>query len=271
MPELPEVETTCRGIRPCLAHQAIRRVIIRQSGLRYPVSSRLPGILAGQTIEQVTRRAKYILLHCSSGTAIIHLGMSGSLRIIDQAEAPRRHDHVDICLANGHCLRFHDPRRFGSVSWTARDPAEHKLLRDLGPEPFSPAFNARYLYQCARGRRVAVKSFIMDSHVVAGIGNIYASEALFYAGIHPARAAGRISLARYQLLVKGIRRVLKAAINDGGTTLRDFFQADTRPGYFKQRLAVYDRAGQGCHRCGTLIRKTRQGQRASYYCPTCQH
>ena len=270
MPELPEVETVCRGIRPHMVGQKISHMVIRQASLRYPVSRRLPGLLSGQSVTQVSRRAKYILLQCTAGTVIIHLGMSGSLRILDQHDTPGPHDHVDICLTDGHCLRYRDPRRFGSISWAGQKPASHSLLRDIGPEPFSADFTADYLYHLARGRRVAVKNFIMDSHVVAGVGNIYASEALFYAGIHPARAAGRIALPRYRRLAAIVRQVLDAAIDDGGTTLRDFYQADERPGYFKQRLAVYDRAGQACHHCGTLIRKLTLAQRASYYCPVCQ-
>ena len=270
MPELPEVETVCRGIRPHVVGQEISRIVVRQPKLRYPVSRRLPGLLVGQTVRQVGRRAKYILLQCEPGTVIIHLGMSGSLRIVAGDEPPGRHDHVDICLASGHCLRYRDPRRFGSIVWAGQKPDNHRLLRVIGPEPFSASLTAAYLYELARGRRSAVKNFIMDSHVIAGVGNIYASEALFYAGIHPARAAGRIALSRYQRLLASIRQVLEAAIDNGGTTLRDFYQADERPGYFKQQLAVYDRAGHACNQCGALIRNLTLGQRASYYCPRCQ-
>lgn len=271
MPELPEVETTCRGIRTFLEGKRIDHVIVRQVRLRYRVPSSLAARLRGQVIKKVSRRGKYILLHCQNGTMILHLGMSGSLRIVPADRPVRKHDHVDICLADGRCLRFHDPRRFGAICWTSRDPYRHRLLASLGPEPLSEAFNAEYLYQTAHGRRTAIKTLIMDSHVVVGVGNIYANEALFRAGIHPRRAAGRISKKRYQHLVAAIRQVLAEAIKQGGTTLRDFYQADSRPGYFKQQLAVYDRASLPCVHCATPLRVIRQAQRASYYCPQCQH
>lgn len=271
MPELPEVETTCRGIRDFVEGQTVSQVVVREPRLRYPVPATLAAALTGQVVDTVARRGKYILLHCQAGTVIMHLGMSGRLSIVTADVAAKKHDHVDICLDDGHCLRFHDPRRFGAVCWTRRDSCQHRLLAALGPEPLSTEFGSDYLYQAARGRRLAVKSFIMDSHVVVGVGNIYANEALFAAGIHPQRAAGHISLARYDRLAAVIKQVLTAAIAQGGTTLRDFYQADSQPGYFKQQLAVYARADLPCIHCATPLRLFRQAQRASYYCPRCQH
>jgi len=270
MPELPEVETTRRGILPYVEGQRIASVDVRQHRLRYPVPRSLGAELPGQCIKGVARRGKYLLLECTQGTLIIHLGMSGSLRIVEVGDSAAKHDHVDVCLANGHCLRLRDPRRFGLIIWTKRAVSRHRLLRDLGPEPLSEMFSADYLYQRSRGRRQAVKPFIMDSHCVVGVGNIYASEALFQAGIHPVRTAGRISAQRYLILVDAIKRVLEQAIDQGGTTLRDFYYGDDQPGYFAQSLQVYGRGGQACMRCATPIRATRLGQRASYYCPKCQ-
>ncbi len=271
MPELPEVETTRRGIEPQLCGQCIAAVVIREHRLRWPVRSDLPELLRGQVIHAVRRRAKYLLLELANGTLILHLGMSGSLRIVPPATPVQRHDHIDIVLASGACLRLRDPRRFGAVLWTDADPAGHALLRDLGPEPWSADFDGDYLYARARGRRLAIKAFIMDAHTVVGVGNIYASEALFDAGIHPARAAGRVSRARLQALRNSIRQVLEQAIAAGGTTLRDFQNSAGRPGYFRQQLKVYGRAGQPCQGCGREIIQRLIGQRSSYYCATCQH
>jgi len=271
MPELPEVETTRRGILAWVKGQQVVGVAIRQRQLRVPVSAQLVRELSGQQIQDVGRRGKYLLLYCETGSVIIHLGMSGSLRIVTAATAAGKHDHADICLANGYCLRLRDPRRFGLLLWTRRDPLRHRLLADLGPEPLGPDFDGDYLYRRSRGRRQAVKPFIMDSHCVVGVGNIYASEALFRAAIHPARPAGRIGLARYQDLAEAIRQVLRQAIAEGGTTLRDFYYGDEQPGYFAQSLQVYGRDGQPCVTCGAAIRQSRLGQRASYYCPACQH
>lgn len=271
MPELPEVETTRRGILPHVCGQTVTQVIIRQPRLRYPVPARLRQELVGQSITTVSRRAKYLLLGTSSGTVIIHLGMSGSLRLVSAATPAQPHDHVDIVLHNKQCLRLRDPRRFGLVLWTRRDPLQHKLLSGLGPEPLAATFNAEYLQQRAQGRRSAIKSLIMDGHIVVGVGNIYASEALFMAGIHPRRQAGRISLARYVRLVDQIRLVLTNAIAQGGTTLKDFYHGADQPGYFKQSLQVYGRADQPCLQCGGSIRQVILAQRATYYCPHCQH
>lgn len=270
MPELPEVETTRRGIEPHVCGQRVCDVIVRQARLRWPVPRHLRRTLSGQMIRAVGRRAKYLLLNTDAGTAILHLGMSGSLRVIDAEVPPQPHDHVDIVLGQRTALRLRDPRRFGAVLWQAKDPLAHPLLQGLGPEPLSDGLDGVYLYRRSRGRRVAVKDFIMNSRIVAGVGNIYASEALFVAGIHPRRAAGRIGSARYQRLTEGIKQVLQEAIACGGTTLRDFLRADGKPGYFRNQLRVYERAKQPCIVCGAPIRLAVQGQRATYYCPQCQ-
>ena len=269
MPELPEVETTIRGIEPHLAGQQIARVVVREPRLRWPVP---PDVIKaeGQKFVHLRRRGKYMLLTLQTGGLISHLGMSGSLRILEQPLAPEKHDHVDIELANGTCLRFNDPRRFGAFLWVEGDLESHELLRDLGPEPLSDAFTADYLYAASRGRKVAIKNFIMNGHVVVGVGNLVASESLFMAGIHPNRAAGRVSLQRFEGLVAAIRDVLGRAIRRGGTTLRDFVNSEGSPGYFAQELLVYDRAGSDCFQCGAPIRKKVIGQRSSYYCPACQ-
>ena len=271
MPELPEVETTRRGISPFLVGQTVQTVTIRQRQLRWPIPAELDNALPGQIITAVNRRAKYVLLQTAAGTALVHLGMSGSLRITDCDTAWKKHDHVSIELNNGRCLRLHDPRRFGALLWTSAPVEQHPLLRKLGPEPLGNNFNGPYLYDLSRQRRTPVKLFIMDGTVVVGAGNIYASEALFMAGIDPRRAAGRISLTRYEKLATAIRQVLQAAIAQGGTTLRDFVGSQGEPGYFKQYLRVYDRQGEPCRACQTPIRQIRLGQRSSYYCPHCQH
>jgi formamidopyrimidine-DNA glycosylase len=271
MPELPEVETTRRGIAPHVEGRTVQGVVVRDARLRWPVPSRrLKKELVGQTVARLTRRGKYLLLATPAGTLILHLGMSGSLRLVTGEEAPQKHDHVDILFDHGQCLRLRDPRRFGAVLWTSRKPEQHPLLRDLGPEPLSDAFHADYLWQRSRGRRIPVKAFIMDSKVVVGVGNIYANEALFAAGIHPRAVAGKISRERYGRLVAAIKAVLAAAVAQGGTTLRDFVNGEGRPGYFQQSLQVYGRAGEACHRCQGTIRLSQQGQRATYYCPHCQ-
>ncbi len=270
MPELPEVETTRRGIEPHLLGRRVSAVVIRQRQLRWPIPPVLEHALPGQLIRSVQRRAKYLLLDTAAGTAIIHLGMSGSLRLLPANTPAGRHDHVDIQLDSGHCLRLTDPRRFGALLWTAEPVAQHALLRELGPEPLDAAFSGSHLFRASRGRKLALKQFIMDSHIVVGVGNIYASEALFMAGIHPSRPAGRVSQARYAALAEAIKTVLAASIEMGGTTLRDFVGGDGKPGYFKQTLRVYDRAGQPCRRCGETIRCKRIGQRSSFYCGHCQ-
>ena len=269
MPELPEVETTRRGIAPLVEGRRVNRVVIRQPRLRWPVPAVLPRRLPGLRIQRVARRAKYLLLQFEPGTLLLHLGMSGSLRVLPADTEPGPHDHFDLVLGD-RCLRLRDPRRFGAVLWTEEPPEKHPLLRHLGPEPLSAGFSGKYLYQRSRGRRAPVKSFIMDSRILVGVGNIYASEALYDAGIHPARAAGRISLVRYQRLADSIRETLEAAIEQGGTTLRDFRQADGNPGYFVRSLQVYGRAGKECPRCGSTVRQRVIGQRSSYYCPGCQ-
>jgi formamidopyrimidine-DNA glycosylase len=268
MPELPEVETTRRGIAPHLCGQRIERVILRETRLRWPISAEVAD-LAGRRIESVTRRAKYLLLQLDRGHLIWHLGMSGSMRVLPAGSPAGEHEHVEILLSNGKALKFRDPRRFGSLFYSERDPLQHRLLRELGPEPLSAEFNADYLYRRCRGRSAAIKTLLMNSHIVVGVGNIYASEALYLAGIRPTRAAGRISRARLAKLVDAVRAILSAAIAEGGTTLQDFTQADGKPGYFRHALKVYANKGQ-CNVCGKPIRHLVQGQRASYYCPGCQ-
>lgn len=271
MPELPEVETTRRGIAPHLTGRRITRLVVREPRLRWPVPATLPDRLAGRHIEQVSRRAKYLLLTVPPGTLILHLGMSGSLRLVPANQPPARHDHLDLVLAQGLCLRLTDPRRFGSVHWTEAPPADHPLLRALGPEPLTDEFDGDWLYARSRNRRSAVKPFVMNAQNVVGVGNIYASEALHLAGIDPARAAGRIGRDRYRQLATAIKTVLRAAIEAGGTTLRDFLASDGRPGYFRHHLRVYGRAGEPCPQCATPIRLRVLGQRATYDCVRCQH
>lgn len=270
MPELPEVETTRSGISGHVTGQKVSDVVVRNKHLRWPVPAALSRELPGQRVHSVRRRAKYLLLTADTGCLILHLGMSGSLRILTRASAPLPHDHVDICFSDKTTLRFHDPRRFGSLLWTRQDPLLHPLLARLGPEPLARTFSGSTLHEAARGRKVAVKNFIMNASVVVGVGNIYASEALFRAGIHPRRPAGRIALARYQELARQIKNVLRAAIRAGGTTLRDFTDSDGVPGYFAQSLAVYGRAGEACSVCAGEIRQETIGQRSSFYCPRCQ-
>lgn len=270
MPELPEVETARRGIEPYLRGHVVTKVKIRNRRLRWPVPRTLVKTLPGQRVTEVTRRGKYLLLHTAAGTAILHLGMSGSLRVLPADTVAGKHDHFDIVLDSSRALRLRDPRRFGSLLWTTQDPARHKLLRSLGPEPLEKDFNGDYLFAKSRKRKLAVKSFIMNSHIVVGVGNIYASEALFLARIHPERAAGRITRERYVALAKATQKVLSAAIKAGGTTLRDFSREDGTPGYFRQHLRVYGRKGQACERCGQRIVARTTGQRSTYYCPHCQ-
>ncbi|WAG79348.1 bifunctional DNA-formamidopyrimidine glycosylase/DNA-(apurinic or apyrimidinic site) lyase [Metapseudomonas furukawaii] len=269
MPELPEVETTRRGIAPYLEGQRVSRVIVRERRLRWPIPEDLDVRLSGQLILRVERRAKYLLLGAEAGTLISHLGMSGSLRLVAAGLAAGKHEHVDIELESGMALRYTDPRRFGALLWS-QDPLNHELLRHLGPEPLTDLFDGDRLFQLSRGRSMAVKPFIMDNAVVVGVGNIYASEALFAAGIDPRREAGSISRARYLKLAEAIKRILAQAIECGGTTLRDFVGGDGKPGYFQQELWVYGRGGEFCRQCGSTLREIRLGQRASVYCPRCQ-
>jgi formamidopyrimidine-DNA glycosylase len=270
MPELPEVETTRRGIEPWLVGRQVERLVVREPRLRWRVPRGLPARVGGARIRSVSRRAKYLLIGTDAGTLILHLGMSGSLRILDAASPPLAHDHVDLVLDSGKCLRFNDPRRFGCLLFTGGEPGRHRLLASLAVEPLSEDFRADALWRRARGRRVSVKAFIMDSRVVAGVGNIYASEALYRAGIRPGLAAGRVSRARMEALVGAIRDVLTEAIGAGGTTLRDYVDASGMPGYFRQRLFVYERTGKPCRRCGTPVRQFTQGNRSTYWCPRCQ-
>lgn len=270
MPELPEVETTRRGIEPHLLDRSVVRVVVRDGRLRWPVPDDLQALLAGVRVGSVSRRAKYLLLDCGRGHLIIHLGMTGCLRVVAESAPHGAHDHVDIVLDDGRALRFRDPRRFGAILWTSGSPGEHPLLRHLGPEPLTAAFDGAYLHRLARGRGAPVKSFIMDGRVVVGVGNIYANEALFMAGIRPQRPAGRISALRYERLAAAIKSVLERAIAHGGTTLRDFVDSAGRPGYFRHELQVYARGNEPCRRCGGVLREARLGQRATVYCPRCQ-
>ena len=288
MPELPEVETTRRGIAPHLEGREIHEVIVRNRRLRLPVPEGLENALVGSRIGPLSRRAKYLILPIETpaggapagdavpaevavGPALLwHLGMSGSLRIARLGDPPKKHDHVDLVMEDGAILRYHDPRRFGFLDWLQGDVASDRRFVRLGPEPLSPAFDDERLFQCSRKRRLAVKPFLMDNAVVVGVGNIYAAEALFLAGIDPRRAAGQISRERYVRLTAAIREVLSAAITQGGTTLRDFVSGTGEPGYFAQRLNVYGRDGEPCRRCGRELRLVTLGQRASVFCPTCQ-
>ncbi len=269
MPELPEVETTRRGIAPLITGRRVLRVVVRNPKLRWRVPARLARELPGQTVTDVTRRAKYLLLATSTDTVIIHLGMSGSLRVVPTSLAPELHEHVDIVFDNGYCLRLRDPRRFGAVLWTDK-PSEHALLAGIGPEPLSAAFNAAYLFRVSRGRRRAIRDLLLDGHVVAGIGNIYANEALFDARLRPKRPAGRLNQDECGQLVRTIRATLTRALRAGGTTLRDFQNASGKPGYFQLKLKAYGRDGQPCPRCRITIRHIRLGQRSAFFCPNCQ-
>lgn len=270
MPELPEVETTRRGIEPAVVGHVIESVIVREPRLRWRVPRNLPQLAAGQRVEQLRRRAKYLVFDLERGGMILHLGMSGSLRLMPRATVPITHDHVDIVMDSGLCLRFNDPRRFGSLLWTDTDPLAHPLLRSLAPEPLSEEFHGEYLACAAKGRRVAIKQLIMNGQVVVGVGNIYASEALFRAGIRPRRSAGRLKRPEFDALVQSIKDVLGDAIRAGGTTLRDYINPEGMPGYFRQELFVYERTKDPCRVCSTPIKHLVQGQRSTYFCPHCQ-
>jgi formamidopyrimidine-DNA glycosylase len=270
MPELPEVETTRRGIEPHICHHIIKDVVIRQNMLRWPVSRQLCSKARNRKINSVGRRGKYLLLRLDKGTIIIHLGMSGSLRVCTAESKLRKHDHLDIVMDNNKILRFHDPRRFGAVLWSADDPEKHRLLSALGPEPLENDFNGNYLFERSRRRTASIKSFIMNSHIVVGVGNIYACESLFLAGINPGRKAGSISLARCEKLAAAIKKVLNESIIQGGTTLRDYVRENGMPGYFAQRLFVYGKEGEPCSQCGHPIKRINQHQRSTFYCPRCQ-
>lgn len=269
MPELPEVETTRRGIEPHVVGRKVTQVTIRDRRLRWPIPDYLEQRLQGGEVLATRRRAKYLLIDFQEGSLLVHLGMSGSLRLVSENDQPRKHDHVDIALDSGHLLRYHDPRRFGSMHWL--DDPSHVLLDHLGPEPLSTDFSGDYLYRTSRRRAAPVKHFIMDAKVVVGVGNIYANEALFMAGIRPDRAANKISKARYGLLTETIQRVLTTAIEVGGTTLRDFVGGDGKAGYFAQSLQVYGRGGESCKRCKhQQLREIRQSNRSTVFCPNCQ-
>ena len=270
MPELPEVETTRRGIEPHIVNQRVEKMIIRNAALRWPIPEELPTWLQGQQLLQIERRAKYLLFRFERGTVLAHLGMSGSMRIMAGQQPPGSHDHVELQFGNGKYLRYNDPRRFGIWLYYQNPDQEHFLLNKLGPEPLTDEFNGDYLFRASRKKKQAVKLFIMDNHVVVGVGNIYANEALFRAGIRPAIAAGRITRARYHILAEEIKNVLARAIQSGGTTLKDFVNSDGKPGYFAQQLNVYGRGGQCCLQCKTLLKEIRMAGRATVFCPQCQ-
>jgi len=269
MPELPEVETTRRGIAPHLEGRRVRAVTLRRRDLRWPIPPEINSLLPGRRIQAVRRRAKYLLLDTDAGSALLHLGMSGSLRVLPAGAPAREHDHVDLLLDSGRVLRFNDPRRFGCLLW--QPPGElHPLLRGLGPEPLSDGFDGELLYERSRGRSAPVKAFLMDQRIVVGVGNIYAAEALFEAGISPFRPAGKVSRERYRLLADAVKRILGRAIRRGGTTLRDFLAPDGAPGYFEQELAAYGRGGEPCPRCGRPLKEAVLAQRATVWCGHCQ-
>ena len=270
MPELPEVETTRRGIIEHVQNRVVERVEIHNPSLRWPVSNDLVSILPGQTIHHVGRRSKYLLFKFDHGTLIFHLGMTGHLRISPQGVPKRKHDHFELFLSDKMVLRFNDSRRFGAILWTEKDPLLHERLVDLGPEPCGDKFNSDYLYEKSRRRKIAIKQLIMDARVVVGVGNIYANEALFRAGISPSKLAGRIDKSGCSRLVESVNQVLLEAVNAGGTTIRNFFDSSGKPGYFKAKLNVYGRSGQGCVTCNATIKTRKIGQRSTFFCPKCQ-
>jgi formamidopyrimidine-DNA glycosylase len=268
MPELPEVEVTRRGLEPHLAGRRISGVAVREPRLRWPIS---PAVmrLAGRIVKSIRRRGKYLLVDCGDGYLILHLGMSGSLRLVPPGTPAQKHDHFDLLFAD-RCLRLRDPRRFGAVLWASGAPEAHPLLAHLGVEPLSPALTPARLHAMTRGARVAIKLFLMDARRIVGVGNIYANEALFRAGINPRKRAGKLGISESKVLVPAIKATLRAAIKAGGSSLRDFVGADGNAGYFQQRYWVYDREGKPCRRCGTAIRRIVQGARSTFWCPTCQ-
>jgi formamidopyrimidine-DNA glycosylase len=270
MPELPEVETTRRGILPFVEGFVVEDLVVRNRSLRLPVPTTLKRCLRGRQVVALKRRAKYLLFEFEHGHLLVHLGMSGSLCLVEAKQTLRKHDHIDLCLSSGKVLRYHDPRRFGLWLWTDQPVEEHALLRHLGPEPLGPDFDGELLFQKSRKRKVAVKSFLMDGKIVVGIGNIYAAEALFAARIRPTRAAGRVSRLEYQRLAEHSKRILAESIDQGGTTLKDFVGGDGSPGYFAQELAVYGREGESCGVCAGILKGKVIGQRASCFCPNCQ-
>jgi formamidopyrimidine-DNA glycosylase len=271
MPELPEVETTRAGLSPHILGCRVELLQVWQPSLRWPVPQEMASFFEGKRILELRRRGKYLILSTETGSALIHLGMSGSMRICQSQEPLRKHDHWEIRFENGSLLRYHDPRRFGAFLWAGAEPDKHKLLASLGPEPTEEEFTAEYIFGRSRGRAQPIKSFLMDSHTVVGVGNIYASESLFRSGIHPNRAAGKVSLKRYKVLVEAVKKVLDEAIASGGSTLRDYVNGSGSPGYFQQKLLVYGRSAEPCINCSTPIRQLRIGQRSSFYCTRCQN
>jgi formamidopyrimidine-DNA glycosylase len=270
VPELPEVETTRRGVAPYVERQKVTAVRVYDRRLRWPVPRGLARLLVGRVVDRIDRRSKYLLFRIGEDCLIVHLGMTGSLRVFNRPPPRQTHDHIDLEFESGIVLRYRDPRRFGAMLWSPASARPHRLLAGLGPEPFTRDFNADYLHRATRGRRVAIKLALMDNRLVVGVGNIYASESLFRAGIRPTRAAGRLSRQRYARLVEAVRETLTDAIAKGGSTLRDYVDANGAAGYFQLDYRVYGRAGEPCRVCGTAIRCVRQGGRASYYCPKCQ-
>jgi formamidopyrimidine-DNA glycosylase len=269
MPELPEVETTLRGIAPHVLGQKVTQIVIRQPRLRWPIPTELADLVTGRKVVNATRRGKYLLLDFGNGHALIHLGMSGSLRIVNVEEPPSFHDHFDLVFGK-RALRYCDPRRFGCLLWVDGEPELHKLLADLGPEPLTDSFTADYLYERTRKRGQAIKQFIMDSKIVVGVGNIYANESLFMAGIKPIRKAGSLTRKNCEDLVRDIKFVLQRSIDQGGTTLRDFVGGDGKPGYFKQQLLVYGHGGDPCTLCKKPLKEVRMNDRTTVYCVVCQ-
>lgn len=270
MPELPEVETTLHGLRPHLLGAKIVRLVVRERRLRWPIETGLEDKVRGRTVTTMRRRGKYMVIDLDRGALLIHLGMSGSFRVLTRGAALEPHDHYDLVTGRGRIIRYRDPRRFGCLLWTADDPMAHARIRALGVEPLEPRLSGKYLHRAAKGRRLAVKSLLMDGRVVVGVGNIYASEALFDAGVHPLRGCHRISEERYQRLVESVQKILNAAIRHGGSTIRDFAGTNGQPGYFEQKLMVYGREGEPCRRCKSRIRNIVIGQRSTFYCLRCQ-
>ncbi len=270
MPELPEVETIMNGLKPHVQEKKINDVILRHHQLRWPIPTDLKDRLKNQVVRDLSRRGKYLLMNVNSGTLIIHLGMSGRLQLINSTTPANRHDHMDLVLNNQTSIRYTDPRRFGALLWTNDTPLLHPLLKSLGIEPLEPTFTTSYLLQHTSSRRVAVKTLIMDSKIIVGVGNIYAAEALFLAGLHPLTPTNLLTIIECERLVAAIKYVLKAAIKQGGTTLKDFVNSDGKPGYFKQKLAVYGRAGQPCIHCNTPLESFKLGQRSTVFCISCQ-
>jgi formamidopyrimidine-DNA glycosylase len=270
MPELPEVETTRRGLLPHLVGRRVSDVVVRNRNLRWPVPRDLPRRMRGEEVLAIRRRGKYLLFECREGHLLVHLGMSGRLSLVDTDAPPRRHDHIDVAFEGRQSMRLTDPRRFGAMLWVRGPVERHALLRGLGLEPLEEGFTGEALRRLAAGRRVAVKHFLMNARLITGVGNIYASEALFRAGIHPLRGVNRISRPRWDRLAAAVRETLEQALAAGGTTLRDYASFDGRPGEFGTQCAVYGREGQPCPACATPIRALRQGQRSTFYCPGCQ-